>query len=323
MYESRFIHKGSGHRYLRWGEAGSEKPPLVLVHGFAQSAEAWNEVAPLLSPDRAVYAFELAGHGTSDRPTGPEAYSLAVQADALLAFLKMTVDAEAAASCEEAEFASVPLPQKGKAPGKPLVVGYSMGGRLALSALMRDADADAGAFGGLVLESAGLGPVSEADRSASRERDRRNAARLRESGVEAFMDEWSRLPLFATQRALSAEVRRRVRQERLSNDAEVLALTFEEAGQSAMPAREETLAALARAASLGTSVLYVAGSCDEKYRALAESLPSLLPQVEGGAQVKASAATPRPPVAVRIVSGVGHNVHMESPAAFVRELSAF
>lgn len=321
MYESRFIHKGSGHRYLRWGEAGSEKPPLVLVHGFAQSAEAWNEVAPSLSPDRAVYAFELAGHGTSDRPTDPEAYKLAVQADALLAFLKMTVDAEAAASYEEAEFASMPSSKKGKAPGKPLVVGYSMGGRLALSALMRDADA--GAFGGLVLESAGLGPASEADRSASRERDRRNAARLRESGVEAFMDEWSRLPLFATQRALSAEVRRRVRRERLSNDAEVLALTFEEAGQSAMPAREETLAALARAASLGKPLLYVAGSCDEKYRALAESLPSLLPQVEGGAQVKASAATPRPPVAVRIVSGVGHNVHMESPAAFVRELSAF
>lgn len=323
MYEGRFIHKGSGHRYLRWGEAGSEKPPLVLVHGFAQSAEAWNEVAPSLSPDRAVYAFELAGHGASDRPTDPEAYKLAVQADALLAFLKMTVDAEAAASCEEAEFASMPSSKRGKAPGKPLVVGYSMGGRLALSALMRDADADAGAFGGLVLESAGLGPASEADRSASRERDRRNAARLRESGVEAFMDEWSRLPLFATQRALSSEVRRRVRRERLSNDAEVLALTFEEAGQSAMPAREETLAALARSASLGTSVLYVAGSCDEKYRALAESLPSLLPQVEGGAQVKASAATPRPPVAVRIVSGVGHNVHMESPAAFVRELSAF
>lgn len=318
MYEGRFTHKGEGRRYLRWGEAGLKKPPLVLVHGFAQSAQAWSEVAPPLSRERAVYAFELAGHGASERPVHPEAYQLTAQADALLAFLAMVAqDAGAGASCTQAEPAALPLLQQPEAPRKPLVVGYSMGGRVALSALMRHAEA----FGGLVLESAGLGPASQEERCASRERDRRNAARLREGGVEAFMDQWSRLPLFATQRTLPAQVQQRVRQQRLSNDADVLALTFEKAGQSAMPARGETLAALARAAALGMPVLYMAGSCDQKYRTLAESLPALLRQGEGGGGETLPAATPRPPVEVRIVDGVGHNIHLESPAAFVHELS--
>ena len=63
----------------------------------------------------------------------------------------------------------------------------------------------------LVLESVGLGPADDNERAASARRDAANAARLRADGLAAFMEEWERLPLFATQRALPSDVRERVR----------------------------------------------------------------------------------------------------------------
>ena len=62
--------------------------PLVLVHGFAQSAKSWEPVVAGLVPERPVWAFELMGHGSSDCPTAGEAYDLDFQGRALLAFLE-------------------------------------------------------------------------------------------------------------------------------------------------------------------------------------------------------------------------------------------
>lgn len=274
----RFSYRGTGCRYLTWepetGDAVSS-PPLVLLHGFSQSADTWKDVAPLLARDRVVHAFELVGHGGSDRPQDAAAYALEAQAALLSAFLRPRL-----------------------AFGKPIVVGYSMGGRVALTAFCDDPRP----FGALVLESAGLGPSTADERTAATERDARNAARIRAEGVEAFMDVWEALPLFATQRSLPEAVRNRIRRERLSNDAEALACTFEGAGQHAMPDRDRVLRALEEG---GLPLLYIAGEHDRKYRLLAESLLSL------------------PHAEMHIVADAGHNTHLENPSAFVRVLSSF
>ena len=185
---------------------------------------------------------------------------------------------------------------------KPVVVGYSMGGRVALAAVSRQPGAFARCAGGLVLESAGLGPVDERERKDAAERDARNAAALRRDGLSAFMDAWERLPLFATQRDLPASTCERVRAGRLANDAEALARAFEQAGQHAMPSRGDVLAALASLRDCGVPVRYIAGARDAKYRALAEDLED-----EGLCEV-------------RVVAGAGHNVHLEEPAAYLRAL---
>lgn len=78
--------------------------------------------------------------------------------------------------------------------GRATYVGYSMGGRLALQLAIDRPDL----VTHLVLVSAGLG-IADTDERADRVvHDRRQAERVHELGVTAFLDEWVRQPLFAT-----------------------------------------------------------------------------------------------------------------------------
>ena len=51
-------------RYRQWGGTGS---PIVLVHGFAESADTWEPVANVLAARHRVYALDLTGWGYSQR----------------------------------------------------------------------------------------------------------------------------------------------------------------------------------------------------------------------------------------------------------------
>lgn len=316
-------------------EGGALSAPIVLVHGFAQQASTWDKVA--LSLSRAgveCFAFELAGHGKSARPTvgdvpGREAFDLDFQAQALLAF------------CEAVTHVAGRL---------PVLVGYSMGGRVALQAarLVTDDLRDGGQidrialrssaafapcgrsgrldvagggqrdtaatsaddaaqvpearapFAALVLESAGLGPADAASRGALRERNFAWAARVRGEGVSAFMDWWAGLPLFESQQYLSADQRERLRAGRLANDTESLAFSFERAGAHAMSSQGESIRTLCELAAKGIPVSYLAGELDAKYCKVASAL-----------QAKSQGA-----ISCRVVPAAGHSIHLEQPEAF-------
>ena len=311
-------------------EGGALSAPIVLVHGFAQQASTWDKVA--LSLSRAgveCFAFELAGHGKSARPTvgdvpGREAFDLCFQARALLAF------------CEVVAHVAGRL---------PVLVGYSMGGRVALQAACLAADdlRDGGElnrislrssaafapcdrarrldvagacqrdvtanearmsaavpFSALVLESAGLGPADAASREALRERNFAWAARVRGEGVSAFMDWWAGLPLFESQRNLDDDQRERLRAGRLANDAESLALSFERAGAHAMSSQGESIRALCELAAKGIPISYLVGELDAKYCKVASTL-----------QAESQGA-----VSCRVVPAAGHSIHLEQPEAF-------
>ena len=100
-------------------EGGSLAVPIVLVHGFAQQASTWDDTARLLADAGArCFGFELAGHGVGACSAGglmerPGFFDLRFQARALLAFC--------GAVARDAGMA-------------PVLVGYSMGGRVALQA---------------------------------------------------------------------------------------------------------------------------------------------------------------------------------------------
>jgi pimeloyl-ACP methyl ester carboxylesterase len=51
-------------RYVAWGDSGT---PIVLVHGFIESADTWAPTARLLAADHRVYAIDLDGFGYTQR----------------------------------------------------------------------------------------------------------------------------------------------------------------------------------------------------------------------------------------------------------------
>jgi pimeloyl-ACP methyl ester carboxylesterase len=68
-HRSAFV-EGDGVRlnYLDWGGSG---PPLVMIHGIANSPHIFDDLAPLLTDHFRVLAYARRGHGQSDAPAGP------------------------------------------------------------------------------------------------------------------------------------------------------------------------------------------------------------------------------------------------------------
>ncbi|MGH7804693.1 MAG: alpha/beta fold hydrolase [Candidatus Binatia bacterium] len=59
--------RGLSFHYLDWG--GAPGKPLVLVHGAAQTAHSFDEVAPDLARDHHVLSIDQRGHGDTDWAT--------------------------------------------------------------------------------------------------------------------------------------------------------------------------------------------------------------------------------------------------------------
>jgi pimeloyl-ACP methyl ester carboxylesterase len=53
---------------VRWGDADSDKPPALLLHGTGFVGEIWDEIANGLADRYTVYALDRRGHGASDKP---------------------------------------------------------------------------------------------------------------------------------------------------------------------------------------------------------------------------------------------------------------
>jgi 3-oxoadipate enol-lactonase len=65
-------------------EVAGEGPGLLLVHGLGGAKEDFADHVPTLARDHTVVTFDHRGHGESDNPTDPSAYSLArLRADTL------------------------------------------------------------------------------------------------------------------------------------------------------------------------------------------------------------------------------------------------
>ncbi len=319
-----------------------EKAPVILLHGFAQTPASWDGVARILQGQgRRTYAPNLfepesglalracdcgealtaPGDAAYDRASGPTGDLAAGPARGVADSPtgdpinhpitdKPTSDP---ASRPTSHSIADPLASMGAvcdrvaaivrlvaaAEGAPVLVGYSMGGRIAAETMVRHPGLP---LAGLVLESAELGPADDAARAALARRNGEWAARLREGGVAAFMDWWETLPLFATQRELPPATRAAIRADREAHDAETLARSLEAWGAHHQAAESETAAALAQMRVAGRPVLYLAGSRDEKYAALA-------------ARVRAAG------LPAMLVEGAGHNVHLEKPEVFSRAVA--
>ena len=71
---------------VAWGSIG-EGDPLVLIHGFPWSSQAWRRIAPWLADRHRLYYFDMLGCGQSEKSQGQEV-SPAVQNDLLEALFE-------------------------------------------------------------------------------------------------------------------------------------------------------------------------------------------------------------------------------------------
>lgn len=142
-------------------------------------------------------------------------------------------------------------------------MGYSMGGRIALGLASSEKDL----LYSLILESCNFGPEGNEQRAAAEERNAGWAQRLRNNGIEEFVEYWETLPLFESQREMGLD--EELRPERLANDAESMALCLEGAGKHAMP---DASRAFAVVASTWVPVKYLWGYDDCGSEAVAHQL---------------------------------------------------
>lgn len=268
---------------------------FVLLHGFAQTPASWDAVVQRLqAAGHRTYVLDLyESRGDLKLLSAEGALEDAEQGKGVEGALASARDPLASLGAVCNRVAAI-VRLVSQADGAPVLVGYSMGGRIAAETVVRHPNLP---LAGLVLESAGLGPSDEAARATLAERNATWARRLREEGVVAFMDWWETLPLFATQRDLPSEARAAIRAEREAHSAKLLARSLEAWGAHHQAAEAATLSAVSDLARQGVPVLYVAGTLDEKYAAVA---------------ARAHAAG----IPVVLVPNVGHNVHLESPSAF-------
>jgi 2-succinyl-6-hydroxy-2,4-cyclohexadiene-1-carboxylate synthase len=238
------------------GERAGTGPRLVLLHGFTQTGRCWGPVADDLARDHEVVRLDAPGHGGSAD----------VRAD-------LPAMAELAA----------------EAGGTGVYVGYSMGARTALHVALLAPDV----VRGLVLIGGTPGIEDPAERAERRERDVALARRVRDVGVDTFLDEWLSLPLFAGLPGWA-----RFDDERRRNTAEGLASSLELAGTGS---QRPLWADLGR---IAVPVLAVAGAEDERYAEIAR-------RMAGAIGPHATAAT---------VSQAGHAAHLERPGGLLAVL---
>jgi 2-succinyl-6-hydroxy-2,4-cyclohexadiene-1-carboxylate synthase len=265
---ARFLVNGV-HLNIETAGAG---PPLVLLHGFTGDAAGWEPHVAYFARHFCVLAIDLLGHGSSDAPADSDRYHMERSTADLLAVLDRLGLSRAS------------------------VLGYSMGGRLALC-LTATAPERVSA---LVLESASPGVRDPVERQARSARDGRLADSIERDGVPVFVDHWERLPIFATQAGLPADVRASVRATRLRHTAHGLANSLRGMGQGVQPPMHDHLP------QLRIPTLLVVGALDAPYCALGAEMSRMIT----GARLV-------------IVREAGHAVHLEQPERFRRFVLEF
>jgi 2-succinyl-6-hydroxy-2,4-cyclohexadiene-1-carboxylate synthase len=251
--------------------SGDRRSPAVLfLHGFMGSSADWRETMAMMGDQTFSIAVDLPGHGAS-LGLPPDTYTIEGATRAVISTL------------EALEVV------------RPVVAGYSMGGRLALYLALRYPNRCTGLF----LESASPGLERSSERAARRAADESKAERLESGDFEAFLQDWYSQPLFAPL-ARDEDLLYRTIEARRRNVPGELARSLREMGTASQPSMWGEME------HLSVPTLAVAGGLDEKYAGISSRMASINPRLKSA-----------------VVPGAGHAVHAETPAAYISLLWRF
>lgn len=257
------------------GKLNTSHPHLknvLFVHGFTGSSHDWDNIIIHLPENFNYYAIDLIGHGDSDSPTEKNFYNM----DSLVNQLK--------------EFSAKVINDKF------IFIGYSMGGRTALSYAVKYPET----LEGLILESSTAGIKDENEREKRIKRDEEIADYIINHSIVEFIEYWMDLDIFNTQKRFSNSKLEEIKNSKLNNSRIGLSNFLRGFGTGQMPLLYDQIK------NVKAKTLLITGDLDEKFRLINNEMNSLFP-FSKHISLKNS----------------GHNTHLETPDAFVKTVTDF
>jgi 2-succinyl-6-hydroxy-2,4-cyclohexadiene-1-carboxylate synthase len=246
--------------------------PLLLLHGFTGDSSTWTPFCHDWGRHSRLISPDIIGHGRTESPDEICRYRIESAAHDLKAILN------------ELEVFQVD------------VLGYSMGGRLALTFALLFPNM----VRKLILESASPGLFILEDRESRCIKDAALADLIREQGMKRFVDYWEEIALFSTMKRMPLHTKEQVRNQRLGNSPQGLANSLLGMGTGSQPSWWEMLG------QLKCEVLLLTGEKDEKFCRIAERM---LKELNNGTWV--------------VVKNSGHAIHVEEREKFGTIVSDF
>ncbi len=249
------------------------KDVVLLLHGFTGCSEDWLPVIDLLPENVNYICLDLIGHGKSDHPVVPEFYYTDSIADQIKTVKERIIK-----------------------DSKIILVGYSMGGRAALSYAIKYPED----IKGLVLESSSAGIKNDTERNKRYEEDLKLIEFISSHTMEEFIDFWQDQEMFNTQRRFSNDKLKRLKKIKYNNSKIGLMNILRGFSTGIMPPLHDKLK------TIPTKVILISGELDTKYTFINSKI------VRGFHKAKH-----------KVVKNSGHNTHLEEPKRFAEIITNY
>lgn len=255
---------------LNEDDLSSTKTPVIFLHGFTGSSNDWDFIKEKLPQDYYPVCIDLIGHGQTDSPKEINHYSCGAIVYQLNSI-----------------FEKLNLPQF-------IIVGYSMGGRAALSYIIKYKSKIKAA----ILESATAGIENMHEKKLRVEHDLLLSDQIMKEGIDWFMEFWLNLPMFNSLKDIYNLDE--LKNKRTINN--VIGLSNSLAGFSAglMSNMWDELY------YLDFPIMYISGSKDEKFTRLNRQMAE---KTKNSIHVT--------------IENAGHNTHLEKPELFTKFVNEF
>ena len=246
--------------------------PLLLLHGFTGDSTTWKPFFSQWSQTRKIILVDIIGHGKSASPTDVQRYDIVSVANDMKQILEQL-------EIEKAD-----------------VLGYSMGGRLALSFALLFPEY----VNKLLLESSSPGLETDEERESRKIQDEKLGNLIEANGIERFVDYWENIPLFSTQKNLPLHKQLEIRQQRLQNSVTGLKNSLVGMGTGSQPSWWDKLQ------ELEAETLLLTGELDQKFCLISEKMVKRMKRAEW-----------------KNIKSCGHAIHVEQPEKFGTMVSEF
>jgi len=246
--------------------------PVVLLHGFTGNSSSWKEVIPYIEGAYQFISIDIIGHGKTESPIEVERYQIeSVRQDIITILDILSIN-------------------------RANLIGYSMGGRLALSL----ACTYPARIKCLILESASPGLSDVEERLSRVEADLRLASLITDKGIVSFVNYWENISLFSSQKEMSLVKQQELHEQRLTNNQVGLSNSLKGMGTGVQPSYWNDLE------NLQIPTLLICGELDKKFCMIAENMATLLNSAE-----------------INQIKQAGHAIHVEQPRKFGKIVSVF